>query len=231
MLFALSLIVVCVAFIVLFQGHYAKRNALRLPEAIGARYYLGTGDRSLLHIGESTVAGVGADKIEDGLTASIVKTLEKQTGSKFDWQALGQNGATIFDALSFHSAVSHPDILVITFGVNDTTKFTSKAKWLKRLNACVHKFAGSNTQVFFTAIPPMDKFPLLPAPLSWLLGLRSSLLNHYLKKECGKNSWTHVQLDFESASGLMAEDGYHPNSNGYKAWGESIAMRICANRN
>lgn len=118
--------------------------------------------------------------------------------------------------------------MVLTFGVNDATKFTAIGNWIVSLEACVKKFSGRDTRVICTGVPPLAQFPLLPFPLNRILGWRSQKLDQALVSLCQKNGWCHIDLQFETIGHLMAEDGYHPNAEGYQAWGDEIARQIIA---
>ena len=80
--------------LIIRQGKHTRATTLRLPEASGPRQghcppqtgqtqtgqtQAATPERQLLHIGESTVAGVGVRDTGEGLTAHIIR----------HWQQLG----------------------------------------------------------------------------------------------------------------------------------------------
>lgn len=214
--------------IVAVQGKHTKATAIRLPEADGERLHTATGNLSLLHIGESTVAGVGVETLDSGLTSQLIQHLETLQSEPLRWQILGENGARIGDLLEHQASITKPDVLIITFGVNDTTKFTSRNTWIQHLQQCVSRFADRNTRVFVTAVPPMHRFPLLPAPLKWLLGAKATQLDSALKHTAALNGWHYIGNKFKLTSEYMAHDGYHPNREGYQVWGQWIAEHISA---
>lgn len=214
--------------LIALQGKHTKETAIRLPEASGERLQNSDGKHSVLHIGESTVAGVGVESLHDGLTAQLVQHLQQQRGEPVRWQLLGENGARIGDMLTRDTVLDAPTALIITFGVNDTTKFTRRATWIKNLEQCVKNYAADNTQVFVTAVPPMHRFPLLPAPLKWLLGLKAIQLNNALSATANRHGWCYIGNKIKLTSEYMARDGYHPNRDGYQVWGEWIAEHLDA---
>lgn len=61
-------------------------------------------------------------------------------------------------------------------GVNDVTKLISPQKWIQQqqefYTVIERKF--SPKMVLVTSVPPMNLFPALPNPLSWLFGQYSS---------------------------------------------------------
>ena len=223
-------ILACTIFVVLIvliiQGYRVNKSAIRLPEAHGARRNIQNNHTSLLHIGESTVAGVGVKTMDEGLTAHIIQHLFDNKFPDVDWEALGGNGAKVADSLAMESILDNPDILIITFGVNDSKGFTSHSQWIKNINQCVEKFTGTHTKVYFTSVPPMHKFPLLPVPLRYLLGIKTKLLDNSLKSLCMSKNWHHIRFTSTMDSFPMAEDGFHPSGSGYKEWGKTIAEKI-----
>ena len=213
--------------LILWQGKQVRRNTLRLPEAIGETHLPAPKSNalSLLHVGESTVAGVGVNHMRDGFTANIVKTLKRDGIHASAW-IQGCNGATIADINHLNPAICSPDILLISIGVNDTVRMTSEQDWLTQLRLCVARYAGPNTRVCFTQVPDMTRFPALPAPLNQFLGLRAQKLHLALQTLCREQKWDLLEVDLPVAHQWMAKDGYHPNAKGYKHWGESVARQL-----
>src|SRR5690554_1824475 len=77
--------------VLLPQALYARRATLRLPIARGAREGLaGVGQTGrelrLLVLGESTVMGVGVERMEEGLAAQLARCLEERFSRTVRWQ-------------------------------------------------------------------------------------------------------------------------------------------------
>jgi len=210
---------------IFYQAKKLKVEAIHLPEAAGPRCVFNDAPL-ILHVGESPVAGVGVSHMEQGLTSNLVTKLKENHQLEFDWQVLAQNGIRVLDALTMPLPKREPEILLLTFGVNDTTKFTNTKTWLHSLIDCQNYFAKKSTTTYVTAVPQMQHFPLLPAPLSWLLGIRSFMLDKKLKKLCLQQNWTYIANTSSPEPNLMAIDGFHPNEAGYQIWAEQIAKVI-----
>ena len=220
--------------VILRQGKSVKANTLRLPEADGLRHNISenlnisTQANTLLHIGESTVAGVGVNDFQQGLTANIIRNLNRE----YSWQAIGKNGAVIADInhdLMTAKLLCDPDVVVLTMGVNDTTSFTSRSAWKLGLLNCIEKINSSTEnqpRVCFTQVPPMHLFPALPFPLNQFLGLRAWQLDNALQQTCLDQGWSHLKIIMPLKKQWMAEDGYHPNEIGYQKWAEQLAPLI-----
>lgn len=213
--------------VILLQGKSVKTHTLRLPEAKGQRYSITSGSPSFLHIGESTVAGVGVENFQQGLSAN----LERELKQPWSWQAFGHNGAAISNinnALIDLELCIRPDLLLITMGVNDTTSLTPLKAWQRSITECVQHISdtSSSLTVCFTQVPPMHAFPALPFPLNRFLGLRAWQLNNALQQLCIKEGWQHLQIEMPLEKQWMAIDGYHPNAEGYQKWAQAIALNL-----
>ena len=235
--------------IILRQGKSVKANTLRLPEASGPRDSEVTNQasslnstatlnkKSLLHVGESTVAGVGVVDFQQGLTAHVIRYLTAPDSS-WVWQAMGQNGATIAELtkqLKTKVLKNDPNVILLTMGVNDTTAMTRRGSWVKNLKHCINTIEqrrlnveseGAPVNVCFTQVPPMHLFPALPFPLNLFLGLRAWQLDNSLRQLCVQQDWTHLKIEMPLEKEWMATDGYHPNAEGYKRWAEKIAALL-----
>ena len=109
----------------------------RLPEASDQSYGLwapanpSVAKYEVLGIGESPVAGVGVANYEEAITAQLAKALTGKLKAAVAWQALGQNGARLawarqaLPAFRRSQATTLPawDLILVAFGVNDTTSF------------------------------------------------------------------------------------------------------------
>jgi len=215
------------------QALYIKKNTIRLPEATGAKNGRVIGSEpnlKILHVGESTVAGVGVENLAAGLTANIAQELYSHTKREIQWQTHGENGIKLAGLLGNlkKSPLDQCDITLVTMGVNDTSKLTTLRKW----NSLIHQTITlmqpvTRGPIIFTQVPPMMQFPALPAPLKYLLGLRSILLDLSLQRTCQNYpNVYHVGSNPKVEPKFMAQDGYHPSELGYCEWAKSIGPKI-----
>jgi len=219
--------------LILPQALYVKRTTKRLMEATGPRHGKTLGKAPairLLHVGESTVAGVGVSDMQQGFTANLASSMNQTSQQQVQWQILGVNGIKIGELLNQlqQETLNECDIALVTMGVNDTTKFTSLNTWREQIHLTIKQLLTlTQGPIIFTQVPAMAQFPGLPAPLKYLLGLRAKLLDMELQRVC-KN---HDRAQYVSSKPsiephLMAEDGYHPSEQGYQEWAKSIGPSI-----
>ena len=216
----------------LWQGRRVRLQALRLPEAAGARagwvwptaFELaaesaaepgpaGPGRasafRRLLVVGDSSAAGVGVRHQAQALAAPLARALARHLGQPVGWQLLATTGHTAADALQAlaQAELQPADWLVTALGVNDVVCQTGPRAFLAQLQS-LHEQAVARAGVrctFHSALPPMEQFPLLPQPLRWVLGRDARRLDQALQAEVA--NWPdrcHVPLPALPAGPLPA---------------------------
>ncbi|HTD03129.1 SGNH/GDSL hydrolase family protein [Undibacterium sp.] len=226
------------------QGKHVRRVTPRLPEAGGPASGVAAppGPSAgpplrLLGIGESPVAGVGVASHEQAITAQLAAALAQQSQSPVSWQAIGLNGADLAQALTMlvpqlPAGACGMDIVLIAFGVNDTTAFRSanryRAELAQLIGAVQERLAPAH--IILSGVPPMHAFPALPQPLRFVLGSKAKVLDRVSEELAGSFANVHyvaMQLD-ASEPGLMAADGYHPSAKGARSWAGHLAeaMRL-----
>jgi lysophospholipase L1-like esterase len=216
----------------LWQGRQVRRQALRLPEAAGARAGWAwppalapdpgaaglpgpaapsrtSPYRRLLVVGDSSAAGVGVGQQAQALAAPLARALARHLGQPVGWQLLATTGHTAADALQAlgQAELQPADWLVTALGVNDVVGQTRPRDFLAQLQA-LHEQAQARAGVqcsFHSALPPMGQFPLLPQPLRWVLGRDAQRLDQALQAELAR--WpdrSHVPLPALPAGPLPA---------------------------
>jgi lysophospholipase L1-like esterase len=232
---------IALAPLLLWQGARVRRQALRLPEAAGARAGL-AGDGALrlrlLIVGDSSGAGVGAATQNEALAGRLSQALALRLGGRVHWQLLATTGHTTADALrGLQAAELQPaDVLVTALGVNDVVGQVAPRHWLTSLGE-LDRLARQRAGIRYTlhsAVPPMHAFPLLPQPLRWLMGAHALRMNRALGRALMQQPARGMQAlpahlhgaAARDVTGLMARDGFHPAPAGYALWADALAERI-----
>ena len=145
------------------QGLYVRRTAPRFPSAEGATDGRVDGrgaELSLLGVGDSIVAGVGAGTYERTMVASAARTLAEQTGRPVRWAARGISGADsrrVREEVVERLDVGPVDAIVVSIGVNDVTELKRTAAWrrdLGELLASLRRHSVGSTIMVCTAAGP-----------------------------------------------------------------------------
>jgi lysophospholipase L1-like esterase len=227
--------------VLLLQGRRTRRITPRLREATGPSQGIAGQSRPgsalrILAVGESPVAGVGVDTHAQAVTACFAEALSASTGRPVAWQAAGRNGAVARDAIRelLPSIPSKQmDIVLLCFGVNDTTAFAPATRWKNDMQAVIDLVRERFTPqlVLLSGVPPMQHFPALPQPLRWVLGMKAAVLDRTASAlAAGSATLLHVPLAIDPRTpGMMAHDGYHPSAAGCIAWAGVLAD-LCQGR-
>jgi len=114
----------------------------------------------------------------------------------------------------------------MAIGVNDTMKFQRPRRWTKDLSYLIRAIRErtGDVPVFFSALPPVEKFPALPQPLRGVLGLRAKVLDRTARNFLPNlSSVNYVSININGGKELFCEDGFHPSVLLYEKWGEQLA--------
>ncbi|WP_339522617.1 SGNH/GDSL hydrolase family protein [Pseudomonas sp. EA_35y_Pfl2_R111] len=213
---------------------HTRRNTLRLPPAAGLLSGVAGADLPgeplrLLVLGESTVVGVGVDELHAALVGQLAAALALHCGRPVAWRACGENGITAAQARErlLPQVLDQPfDLVLLVFGVNDTTHLTPLPRWEAALGGMAEALAACGAQVAFSAVPPLQHFSALPWLLRRLLGMRAGLLDARLRQLAARLGAGHHSVELEFAAEYLACDGYHPSSLGYRVWAQGLAVSL-----
>lgn len=217
--------------ILLWQGARVRRDILRLPEPEGPRE--GTSGNgpplSVLLLGDSSIAGVGADTQGQALSGRLAHHLARSHA--VSWHMIGQTGWTTDDALKAFQPEPkrRADICILSLGVNDVTTETGIAAWLQSYTQLIQKLRARlhPRLIVISGLPPMGEFPALPLPLRWYIGLQAKAHEQALTAQfTGAPDIAVVPLVFDLEVSAMAEDGFHPGPKVYDAWAAVLAQII-----
>ncbi len=212
------------------QGRYVRRKVGKLPDASGdAAGSVGSHAEiiNLLVIGESTVAGVGAETHADALTGQFAKHLSAKFGKTVSYFALGESGITVRETLRRlvpQLPQTSADIILVALGANDVFTLSSPQKWRRNLSEllAILREKYPNSKILVANVPMVRDFIALPNPLRYVLS-RLAKLHHFnaislikeMKNVVYFDDVKRVERDFFS-------DGIHPSPKGYDQWAAAM---------
>ncbi|MBM3462548.1 MAG: SGNH/GDSL hydrolase family protein [Armatimonadetes bacterium] len=212
------------------QAWRVRRATPRLPPAAGPNRGCVAGARPLhvVLLGESPVDGVGAPDHEQALGGNLAGHLARSSGRGVRWVAIGRNGMTARKALGTLIPLvprERADLLIIALGVNDSMILTRPGRWARDVRQLILRARARLGQVpvVLSAVPPIEKFPVLPQPLAAVLGLRGRALDAALRALARRmENVRHVPLHGDASPEHFCEDGFHPSPLGYARWAEIL---------
>ncbi|MCO1655028.1 SGNH/GDSL hydrolase family protein [Pseudonocardia sp. S2-4] len=216
------------------QGVRVRRRIPVLPEAAGPRAgSVGAGGPlAPAVLGESTAAGVGVERIEDGLATRLAHELADRGGRRVGWRVSARTGATAREARSelLAAAAAEPsDVAVVVLGVNDTLRLTGRAGWRRDVAAMVAALRAvqpPDGRVVLAGVPDLGAFPALPRPLRTVLGRHSRALDRELRALARAPGVLHAPVPTLTGADALATDGFHPGATSYRDWAAALADRL-----
>jgi len=226
---------VALAPVLLVQGQWLRRTALRLPEPEGSRMgTVGEGRPRLrvLVVGDSSAAGVGVADQAQALALPLASRLSEQLCGAVSWQLVARTGVNTEQArvLLGESQLNAADVAVVALGVNDVSSQTSPARYVEQMemlwqDVCAR--TGARWAVF-SGLPPMHLMSALPHPLRWYLGRYARDLDAALRRWTEAQSLGYCALDWASDASALASDGFHPGPQLYPQWARRLAELVSA---
>jgi len=217
--------------VLLAQGLTLRRRIPRLPEASDpAGTAAGAAPAIRLAVlGDSTAAGVGAQRHEDALAGRLGAAVGARTGRAVSWRAVARSGATSQTARDLVPGLIdgdwRPDVVVLAIGVNDLKNLRRLRDWdrdVPALLAAIEDTAGP-VPVIVCGMAPVSRFPALPQPMRAVMAMRARAMDRVLHN-AAEGRRQHVPLDPAMIGpGFFAADGFHPSATGYRAWADQLA--------
>ncbi len=223
------------------QGLYARWRIGVLPPAGGSNTGVvneSEGDAepvSLLVIGESTVAGLGARDHDRALSGQFARHLSRHVGRPVAWHVIGKSGVTTrrtIDELLPQVPERAFDYALVGLGGNDVLKLSSP----RRFRSDMTEFLGllherTSTPVTFLSNCPMIKMSTsIPQPIKGILWELSKTHDANVRQLTAEMErvFYYPQPREMKLEGFFA-DGVHPSEKGYADWAEAMMEYFAAN--
>jgi lysophospholipase L1-like esterase len=179
---------------------------------------------TLVVLGDSSVAGVGADAAEDTLTYGVAKALSDQY--RVSLHALGVSGsrlANVVDQQLPQLEGLEADIVLVCVGTNDVTHGTTIREARRQLRLLVEGLARvvPDAKVIVSGLPPAETSTAFHRPLRDLLGFRALLFTRLYRAELAPHGISVFDIAkltksaFHGKREMFSADRFHPSSAGY----------------
>lgn len=212
--------------IVFPQGWRARRVIPKLPDAAEPweGSVRGRDPVSILVLGDSTAAGVGAATQDDALPGNLARRLAAEWERGAVWRAIGENGATAHDIVRRYLAdatTQSYDLVFLSIGANDALTLRSRAAFRRDFRTILRRLRSVSPKalILVSSFPGFYQFASLPNPLRWTLALHSTSLERTAQKVVRTEPGVIMsQPAPKYTDGFFASDGFHPSEKGYREW-------------
>ncbi|MDP9351304.1 MAG: SGNH/GDSL hydrolase family protein, partial [Chloroflexota bacterium] len=181
-------------------------------------------------LGDSTGQGIGAQSVDESFGAQVAQSLAKR-GGRVELINLASSGAQAQEVLVDQAPrvrTLQPDLVLLSVGANDVTSWVAPPRYLDQMERITEMLEDSGAEVLVLNVPPIIAAPLLPLPVRWVFDVRTKQYNEGLEELAASRSWRLVTIyedtraPFEQDDANFSADRYHPSSQGYQLWAESV---------
>ena len=225
------------------QGRRLKRDTPRLPDAAAPWHGVtpGPDPLTLLVLGDSTAAGVGAATQDEALPGHLGRELAALTGRGVRWHAIGENGADarefieryLDEACTLLAAdASRTTVVFLSIGANDALGLRSRGAFGRDIRTILGRLREASPQadILVSSLPAFFRFELLPQPLKGNLYRHSRSLEDGARAVIAQTPGVHMSPPPPPyTDGFFASDLFHPSEQGYRDWARfAIADAVTA---
>ncbi len=233
--------------IMYYQGKRIRKTIPSLPEAEGTSGTVKQENEArpltILAIGESTFAGVGVARHEEGFTGSFAKSIGESYNRSVAWKVYARSGYTakmVKERLVPKIEEADADLILIGLGGNDAFTLNRPSQWRKDIHVLIEELRNRypETPIVFTNMPPIKEFPAFTKLIHFVVGnlveilgkeLDELIKNHpkvyYNSDVLTIDHWSKV-LGVPPDKSTFFSDGVHPSKFTYQVWAQEMARFI-----
>ena len=204
---------------------------------IGGTFGSGARAATLVVLGDSTGAGVGADGPDTAYPALLASRLAEDLGLNLRLVDLAVSGARVHDVLSEQvpAALEHDaDVYLVAIGANDVTHLTGLGSVRSGVEDIVGRLSNSGVEVVVAGAPDM-RAPAFAEPLRSIVGWRGRAVTDEIERAARREGAVVVPLA-DRTRGFFRDqpeshysaDLFHPSATGYARWADAFYPEVRA---
>jgi lysophospholipase L1-like esterase len=181
---------------------------------------LGQGEKHVLLLGESTVAGVGASAAAHTLAGNFARML----GDSYQIETIGKKGLRVKDAFSLYqlqkkSRTTTSEGVILFLGANDCFLLTSPQEFKQELRSLIQQIQVETNAnwIYLAAIPPVHLFPAFSEQMRAFLSKQRAYLQREMEDIAANDPkviYHAIPMDLQPE--FFSADGVHPSDLGYQ---------------
>ncbi|MEM6378086.1 MAG: SGNH/GDSL hydrolase family protein [Bacteroidota bacterium] len=222
-----------------FQGKALYKRIPRLPDASAPKGEVSASKDipalRLLILGESTMAGLGVARHEDGFAGHFARQMSDWLKRPVKWKVNAVSGFTAkqVTAQILPKLKKEPvDLIVVGLGGNDTFELNRPHLWQQDVREFIQTIREDYPKqlIVFLNLPPVASFPAFTPLMRWALGNWVRYLaaaieetvagypNVYFSSEEVSLEYMERRLGITEHRGDFFSDGVHPSGYTYELW-------------
>lgn len=190
----------------------------------------------LVVLGDSTVAGVGADSVGQSLPVQVATRVAEALGRPVHVVGLGVSGARTADVLTEQVPLvvdRRADVVVIVVGSNDVTHVTLPGRLREQTAALLRAAVAAGDMPVVLGGIPLFEVTAFAEPLRTVVdGYASVLRRRQAAAVATVERATFVDISrlasprFAGVPESMSADRFHPAGVGYGFWADALAPAV-----
>jgi lysophospholipase L1-like esterase len=202
-----------------YQAKKVRKSSPKLPSQ-SSLLTLGQGEKHVLLLGESTVAGVGASAAAHTLAGNFARML----GDSYQIETIGKKGLRVKDAFSLYqlqkkSRTTTSEGVILFLGANDCFLLTSPQEFKQELRSLIQQIQVETDAdwIYLAAIPPVHLFPAFSEQMRAFLSKQRAYLQREMENIAANDPkviYHAIPMDLQPE--FFSADGVHPSDLGYQ---------------
>ena len=202
-----------------YQAKKVRKSSPKLPSQ-SSLLTLGQGEKHVLLLGESTVAGVGASAAAHTLAGNFSRML----GDSYQIETIGKKGLRVKDAFSLYqlqkkSRTTTSEGVILFLGANDCFLLTSPQEFKQELRSLIQQIQVETDAnwIYLAAIPPVHLFPAFSEQMRSFLSKQRAYLQREMENIAANDPkviYHAIPMDLQPE--FFSADGVHPSDLGYQ---------------
>ena len=202
-----------------YQAKKVRKSSPKLPSQ-SALLTLGQGEKHVVLLGESTVAGVGASSESTTLAGNFSHIF----GESYQIETIGKKGLRVKEAFSLYlrhkkSRSKKSEGVILFLGANDCFLLTSPQVFKKELESLIQQIqvATDADWIYLAAIPPVHLFPAFSEQMRSFLSKQRAYLQREMEDiASNENKVIYHPIPMDLQPEFFSTDGVHPSDLGYQ---------------
>jgi lysophospholipase L1-like esterase len=202
-----------------YQAKKVRKSSPKLPSQ-SSLLTLGQGEKHVLLLGESTVAGVGAS----AATHTLAGNFSRMLGDSYQIETIGKKGLRVKDAFSLYqlqkkSRTTTSEGVILFLGANDCFLLTSPQEFKQELRSLIQQIQEETDAdwIYLAAIPPVHLFPAFSEQMRAFLSKQRAYLQREMEDIAANDPkviYHAIPMDLQPE--FFSADGVHPSDLGYQ---------------